>query len=135
MLINQCNRPMFHLTCRITLGMDIGDFLQFQCPLQCNREVTSPPKVKEITGVHVLTGDLFCLLIQLQCLLQQLWNLLQIGNHTTSLTDIKTTDSPTKTDRKQIESGQLGHKCLGGSNTYLWPGMGVNHPAGITSDG
>ena len=32
MLINQRNRTMFHLSSWISLGMDVTDFLKFQCP-------------------------------------------------------------------------------------------------------
>ena len=37
-IVDECNRPMFHFSCRVTFGMDIGYFFELQSSFEGNRE-------------------------------------------------------------------------------------------------
>ena len=62
---------MLHLTSGVALRMDIRDFLQFERPLQSNREILATPKVQKISGLHIGAGNPLRFTIQLQRLLKQ----------------------------------------------------------------
>ena len=56
--IDESDRPMFHLACRVALGMDVGDLLELQCTLESDRIVETAPDVEKVPGVREATSQL-----------------------------------------------------------------------------
>ena len=79
-LINQRNRAMLHLCCRIALSMDITDFLKFQSSLKSYRIVEATTHIKSIAGIGQSARNVFCQSILLQHLLHLLWYERQLCN-------------------------------------------------------
>ena len=52
-LVDQGVGPVLHLACRIPLGMDVGNFLEFQRAFEGNRVVNAPAQEKKIVDLLV----------------------------------------------------------------------------------
>ncbi len=57
-LVDEGDRTVLHLGRRISLGVDVGDLLELERPLERDGEVRSPPEVEEVRVVAVGLGDL-----------------------------------------------------------------------------
>src|SRR5215216_6283349 len=50
MLVDQRNRPVLQLACGITLGVNIGNLLEFQSSLERDRVVDPAAQIEHVTG-------------------------------------------------------------------------------------
>src|SRR5262249_33642444 len=58
-LVDQRDRPVLHLAGGVALGVDVGDFLQFQCALEGNRIVNATTEIQEVCSAVEASGDFF----------------------------------------------------------------------------
>ena len=56
--VNQGNGAMLHLGSRVSLGMDIGDFLELQSAFERGGEVVTASEIEEIVYVGICLGEL-----------------------------------------------------------------------------
>ena len=56
-LIHQRDRAVLHLAGGVALGVDVGDLLELERPLERGREVVPSAQIQEVGGVLVLLGD------------------------------------------------------------------------------
>src|SRR6186997_747672 len=59
-LIDQRDRPVLHLSCRVPFGVDVGNFLELQCALERDWIMDPPTQEQKIRSVVELLCDAFC---------------------------------------------------------------------------
>ena len=133
--INQRNRAMLHLRCRITFSVDVANLLQLQSSLQGYRILESAAQIDEIASVRKGTAQVSYLIVQLQHFLhlgrnvpELLCNLLvfAFADGTSLLTDGKC---------QEDENGNLTGECLGRGNTDFRTHVNVGTGICFTGDG
>lgn len=80
-LIYQSDRTMLHFGSRITLGMDVTDFLQLQGTLHRHRIVHTTTQIQEVVRISKHSGDILDYRSLLQYLLHFLRNLRKFLYH------------------------------------------------------
>src|ERR687888_401353 len=64
--VEQRDRPVLHFPGRIRLGRDVGDLLQLQRSLECDREADVPAEIEEERPVVEAVGDLLDRMLTLE---------------------------------------------------------------------
>ena len=124
--VDEGDRPVLHLGCRIALGMDIGDFFQLQGTFQCNRIIVTTAQIEAVLGIGEDGGQTFYLLVGLQGLLHLLGNQCQFLHHLLVLLTRDAAALVGNTKGQHRKNGYLTCKGFGGSNTDLWPYVDID---------
>ena len=111
-LIDQGDRPVFHFRGRVSLGMDIGYFLQLEGALHCDRVVYAPTEVETVVGGVVFGGDGLDLLFAAEDLLDSIGNTLDMVYKFPPLLNGQMAHAPEQ-DGYQREDHYLRGKGLG----------------------
>lgn len=67
--IDKSDRPVLHLGCGITLGMDVGNLLKLERALESNRIAVTASEVKEIMGIREDKRQALDLVVEFKSLL------------------------------------------------------------------
>src|SRR5205823_12949699 len=68
---DQGDRPVLHLAARVALGVDVGNLLELQRPLEGDRVLEAAPEVEEALRVRELAGQRGDAAVQLEGLLHE----------------------------------------------------------------
>jgi hypothetical protein len=72
-IVDEGNGSVLHLTGGVTLGVDVGDLLEFQCALKCDRIIRTTTQEQEVARVLVASGQA----LQIAQLMQRVLHLLR----------------------------------------------------------
>ncbi len=126
-LVDQGDRTVLHLRRRIAFGVDVADLLQFESPLQGDREVVAAPEVEKVAVVVVKLGQL----ADLAVLRQDAGDLIRQLSHRGYQIATALLGHPRAAAEVEAEEGE-GHDLrgerLGRGDPDLGPGVDV-HPA------
>ena len=117
--VNQGNRTMFHLRCRITFSVDVTNLLQLQCTLQGYRILESATQIDEITSVRKGTAQVSYLIVELQHLLHLCRNVPKLFCNLLIFVFADSTLLLTNGKCQEDKDGNLTGECLGRGNTNL----------------
>ena len=133
--INQRDRSVLHLSGRITLGMDIRYFLQFQCAFQSHGIGEATTEIKEVMRVSKGTCEVTNLVVGLQHLADDIGNVVQFANHLQIFLTVDGALGLTHSQCNHGEHGDLPREGLRRSDTNLRTYMDVGTGIGGTRNG
>src|ERR1019366_1175658 len=99
--VNQRVRAVLHLAGGIALGMNVGDFLQFQRTFQRDRVVNATPKKQEVVDAMIFLGKIFGLFVASQQRLQLAGHEGEVVEELLGVVEIERSTHQAKVDRKQ----------------------------------
>ena len=101
-LVDKGDGTVLHFAGGVALGVDVGDFLEFQGPFQGYGVVKAPPEVQEVLGVHIGLGDFPDLHVQVQGLLHPGGQVYQLPQ---ALADLRPGELPP--DLAQVQRNEI----------------------------
>ena len=125
---------MLHLPGGVAFGVDVGDFLQLQRPLEGQRVVDAAAEEEEIRAAEEQPAQLFELFVPLQDLLELGRNLEQLFDEGLGLLRGQPAARLAEVEAEDEQRGQLGGESLGGSHADLRPGVGVEGAVGLAGN-
>ena len=132
--IDQRDRPVLHLARGIALGVNVGDFLEFQRAFQGNGVLELASDEKEMIRVAIL----FRQLANFPCLLQDFTDLLrhlfQRPDDVMAFFVGKIAAAPDE-QRHEGEDGELRGEGFGGGDPHLNARVGINSGMSFAGDG
>src|SRR5215469_3434071 len=133
--IDERDRAMLGLARRVPFGVDIGNFLELECAVHCNRVVDRPPHEHEVIEGLELSGQLFTLGISLENDLQLVGYILEVGNVARQLLLAESAAHLTQVKTKQEEHRHLRGERFRRGNADLGAGEGIKRAIGFAGDG
>ena len=134
-LIYQSDRTMLHLGSRITLSMDIADFLQLQGTLHRHRIVYATTQIQEVVRIGKHSGDILDHRSLLQHLLHLLRNLRKFLYHLIIISIVQGSLLMTQSQGKKRKNRYLTGECLRTCHTNLRTHMDIDTRIRFTCDG
>ena len=133
LLVYQRYRSVLHLGCGIAFGMDVGYFLEFQCPLEGDGIVVSASEVEEVPRVSEGLCELGYLGVMLEYLGDLVGNPLELSDYGGASLCIHGSQLLCKAQGDQREHCHLGSERLRRRHSYL--GTYVRVAAGVGGPG
>lgn len=134
-LVDERDRSVLHLRCRISLGMNIAYLLEFQRALQGGGIVVAPAEVEEIVGECEDPRDLLHLSVKLQCLGDYIWQSGDGRRYLSLLCGGKGSAEPSDRDCKHSEHRHLSGEGLSGGDPYFGTDVDVGTGVGLSRYG
>ena len=133
-VVDQRDRPMLHLGGGIALGVDVGDFLQFQGALERHGKVVAAPQVEDVLRAHHPLGDVLHLGRLREHALHQLRQATERPHHLASLED-REGSQPAHLEGEDREGRDLTGERLGRGDPDLGPGVQIDAAVDLARDG
>src|SRR5918996_721291 len=127
LLIEECDRPVLHLTGRVRLRRDVGDLLELERALERDRQADVPPEVEEERRVVVAARDLLDRVVGLEEVLDLARELVDEVEDELELARGQRLPDLRELQRDEVEERDLRGERLRGGDAHLQAGTGVEH--------
>ncbi len=127
--VDEGDGAMFHLTRRISFGVDVRDFFELEGAFQGDGEVWAPAEVEKVSGLGVAAGNGDERGFSSQDSFDLLRDLAQPGQTLLRLLFVQGAEFSAKIDGQKIECNQLGGERFGGGDPDFGSGVGVHDTA------
>ena len=125
---------MFHLCCRIALGVNIGNLFEFEGTFQRDREHQLSTKEEAVLVFGILLGDGCDFIVLLKHLFHLLGHSPESFHYLNAIL-ITQVAKATEVEREHSRDHNLRCKCLGRSHPNLRTGVLVNTAITLAGDG
>src|SRR5262249_60992182 len=116
---------MLHFARRITFGMDVGDFLEFQSAFQRDWIMNAAPEEQKILRARILLGQVFTLFVASEQSFQLARNLYQFIDEVLGIFFGRYPAEFAQVKREQKQRCKLCRKSFGRGYPNLRTGMGI----------
>src|SRR5574344_734808 len=130
--VDEGDRAVFHLCCRIAFSVDIGDFLEFQCSFKCHRVVVATPEVEEVVGISEDTAYVLDAFTLVEEYLYLVGDGIEFLYHLGVAVVADCASLFAKGEGKHCQHGHLASESLGRCHTNFWTHVDVGACVGGT---
>src|SRR5436190_8718529 len=124
---NQGDRPVLHLAARVALGVDVGNLLELQRPLEGDRVLEAAPEVEEALRVRELAGQRGDAAVQLEGLLHEPRDLDEVVDALLHVLRGDRVPLAAEPEAEEIAGDDHGGERLAGGDADLRPRVHVEH--------